>query len=248
MDYVKFTDQGKREVNEDYCSVSYYDEDICFVLADGLGGHGGGEIASSCAVSTVCRLFAEKGFYNEFFRDAFTEAQAAVLQKQKEYCAASKMKTTMVILVIHGDTAQWAHVGDSRLYHFSNGKLKKRTLDHSVPQMLVMTGDIKESEIRHHQDRNRLLRVIGIQGEEPRFEIGKPVKLKGRTQFLLCTDGYWELIEEADMMRIAKECRTADQWVEQMNQVILRNGGDTDMDNYSAIAVWDERKGGFFFK
>ena len=71
------------------------------------------------------------------------------------------MKTTVVVLHIKNKNARWAHVGDSRLYFFKNKKLIERTLDHSVPQNLVVCKEIKEKDIRYHADRNRLLRVLG---------------------------------------------------------------------------------------
>ncbi|MBQ8189094.1 MAG: protein phosphatase 2C domain-containing protein [Lachnospiraceae bacterium] len=74
---------------------------MCFALADGLGGHGGGEIASRCAVDAVCMLFGEKGFSENFFEEAFRDAQKSILQMQEELHAPSRLKTTLVILVIH---------------------------------------------------------------------------------------------------------------------------------------------------
>lgn len=70
---------------------------------------------------------------------------------------------------------QWGHVGDSRLYYFKNGKIVKRTLDHSVPQMLVARGEIDEKEIRHHPDRNRLVRVMGMEWDEPKYQVSEPM-------------------------------------------------------------------------
>lgn len=80
---------------------------------------------------------------------------------QKETREYADMKTTMVLLLISGNRAYWGHIGDSRLYYFKKNKMITRTLDHSVPQMLVNTGEIKEKDIRGHEDRSRLLRVVG---------------------------------------------------------------------------------------
>lgn len=245
MEFYTYTNPGMREINEDSCGVSQYGNTYCFVVADGLGGHGKGEVASSLAVEKVCELFMEKGFSKKFFDEAFKCVQQTILQKQYESRSMAQMKTTLVILVVHDGKADWAYIGDSRLYCFKNGCKKLRSLDHSVPQMLVMTGDIKESEIRHHPDRNRLMRVLGVQGEEPRYEVGENVKINGNMAFLLCTDGYWELIEDSDMETLLRTSESPEEWIKAMNLRIEQNGKGIDMDNYTSIAVWVKKKGLF---
>ena len=95
---------------------------------------------------------------------------------------------------------QWGHVGDSRLYYFKNGRIVKRTLDHSVPQMLVAAGEIDEKEIRHHPDRNRLVRVMGMEWDEPKYQVSEPMPEEPGQAFLLCSDGFWENIEEEQII------------------------------------------------
>ena len=122
---------------------------------------------------------------------------------------------------------------------FTQGLFKTttRTLDHSVPQMLVLTKEIKEKEIRNHPDRNRLLRVLGVSGDTPRFELSEIQKRKKQQAFLLCTDGFWELILEKEMWQCLKNAKTAQKWLEQMEEIICRRGEGQDMDNFSAIGV-----------
>lgn len=237
VDYTTYTNKGKREVNEDSCGVASFRDSYCFVVADGLGGHGGGDVASKCAVDAVCGLFSQTGYTEHFFRDAFQNAQRSIIAAQQQAHTVSQMKTTLVILVVTPGRTYWAHVGDSRLYHWKNQKLRERTVDHSVPQMLVMSGEIKESEIRHHPDRNRLLRVLGVKGEQPRYECGKPLRNSGDHTYLLCTDGYWELIAENAMTEALKSGKTLEEWIIHMNSQVLHNGANTEMDNYTAIAV-----------
>lgn len=225
--------------------MACYGESFCFVVADGLGGHGGGEIASRLAVDAVCSTFVAHGWTDRFFEAAFSKAQKEILAEQERQHAPSRMKTTLVVLVLHEGTAHWAHAGDSRLYYFKNGRIKKRTLDHSVPQMLALSGEIQEKEIRHHPDRNRLMRVLGIRGESPRFEAAAPIKLSGTQHFLLCTDGYWELAEETDMERLLAESDGVADWIQKMNEVVLKNGKNTDMDNFTCLAVSSRQKGLF---
>ena len=130
------------------------------------------------------------------------------------------------------------HVGDSRAYVFHHGKVKTRTLDHSIPQMLVLSREIKESQIRNHPDRNIVLRVLGVEWEEPMYELKEPMHLKNGQAFLLCSDGFWELIEEKQMCDLLKRSASPEEWLMQMAQVVKTNGMGRNMDNYSAIAVW----------
>ena len=238
MEFTTYSNQGSREYNEDSVGVAQCGNDMCFVLADGLGGHGGGEIASKTAVNMVCEYFTLNGFKEDFFATVFNLVQNAIFEEQYKAQSASKMKTTLVILVIVDGKAHYAHVGDSRLYIFKGRKMKSRTLDHSVPQMLALSKEIKESEIRHHPDRNRLMRVMGVQGETPRCDIAKPLKVKKGMAFLLCSDGYWELIEEKEMEKTLTLASTPEEWVGNMNTIICATGEGLDMDNYSAIALW----------
>ena len=237
IEYTTFTNAGSREINEDSCGVAVFEDAYCFVVADGLGGHGGGDVASSCAVRVVCELFEKTGYSGHFFEEAFQSVQREIVAAQQQARTVSQMKTTMVILVVTSKHTYWAHVGDSRLYQWSGQKLKLHTMDHSVPQMLALSGEITEAEIRHHPDRNRLLRVMGVKGESPQFQCGKGARNHGVQTYLLCTDGYWELIEAAQMTSILDTRRPLEEWIMGMNRTIVQAGVGTEMDNYTAVAV-----------
>ena len=148
------------------------------------------------------------------------------------------MKTTLCILHIQDSCASWLHVGDSRIYQFRKGKLIKKTLDHSVPQMLVAQGEIKESQIRFHEDRNRLLRVVGMSEKAPKYDMTQEVRIDATTSFLLCSDGFWEYLEEKEMIRLLKNASNPQEWIEKMEEIVMKRGQDKNMDNYSAIAVF----------
>lgn len=238
--FAMFSKKGSRENNEDSIGM-YQDEDSwCFILADGLGGHGKGEVASRTAVDAVIGQFVTQTEREDFLDRAFTAAQEAIVIRQHIDRSCFDMKTTMVVLNIENETVQWGHIGDSRLYYFQDGKLKERTLDHSVPQMLVTVGEIKEKEIRHHPDRNRLLRVLGVEMEEMNHQLSEVIKVVGKQAYLLCSDGFWELIDEKKMEATLRRSSDPEQWLEAMEAIILKNGKNTDMDNYSAVAVWME--------
>ena len=233
------TEKGDREVNEDSIKMIKTQDGYCFALADGLGGHGKGEVASQLVVENAVREFALGWDKETFLENAFLSGQEKLLDLQRQMNAGNAMKTTMVVLTIAGQEIRWGHVGDSRLYYFKNQrKLVTRTLDHSVPQMMVQTGAIKEKEIRGHADRNRLVRVMGVEWNEPKYEVSHPIEVRGKQAFLLCSDGFWEWITEKQMVYWLKKAKTVEEWVDGMRGDVIKNGMNKNMDNYSAIAVW----------
>ena len=244
--YKLFSNEGNREINEDCVGNAESEMGYVFTLADGLGGHGKGEVASEMAVEISTQLFGvAKAIDKVLISDIFEKSQETIMHEQEATHELSEMKTTLVVLLIDKDNvATWGHIGDSRMYHFNLAKKKlvSHTLDHSVPQMLVNIGEITEKDIRHHEDRNKLFRVIGSPWTNSSYEIAEPVKIKKNAAFLLCSDGFWELIEEKDMIACLKKAENVDQWVDQMVEIVKKNGEGTNMDNYSAIAVWVENE------
>lgn len=237
--YEMLSEDGGRERNEDSIGMVRNEDNLCFVLADGLGGHGGGGEASSLVVQSVLRDFEQNGrVTTEYLQECIQTSQNLLLEEQIRQDRCDEMKTTLVILLADEKQVLWGHVGDSRLYYFKNKKYMEHTLDHSVPQMLVMAGEIEEKDIRGHADRNRLLRVMGIEWDTSMYQLSQERKREKHMEFLLCSDGFWELIEEKYMMKYLKKSRTPAEWLERMKEEVLKNGEGKKMDNYSAIAVF----------
>ena len=233
-----YTDTGSREVNEDCIMTTERNGSRCFVLCDGLGGHGKGELASACVAASLCQSFEQAPDSDSFFASAIAAAQERLIAEQKRLGALFEMKTTAVVLVIDGGRWRCAHIGDSRAYHFRRCKQAFRTIDHSVPQMLALAGDIREKDIRCHPDRNRLLRVMGIESDSPRYELTGWQEIKSGDAFLLCSDGFWEPITEKEMSKLLKKAASAESWLAAMADTVRKNAAGTDMDNNSAIAVF----------
>lgn len=232
--YGMLTNKGERAANEDFLDVSITPERLSFILCDGLGGHGNGDIASRFVTEQVKAALEQ----NATIEESLQHAQDALLEKQIAEHAGNSMKTTVTCLTLAGDQARFAHVGDSRVYYFEKTKYVLRSQDHSIPQMLVNRGDIKEKDIRHHEDRSRLLRVMGTEWDRPKYQVVEGIKLTKRSSFLLCSDGFWELIDEKQMSKTLKKADSPQQWLAAMEEIVLANGRGTNMDNYSAIAVF----------
>jgi PPM family protein phosphatase len=229
---------GGRDMNQDAAEHCIAEEWACWVLADGLGGHGGGEEASRLATEAVMQAFQAHAECSPSALRTYIEfARQAVVKRQEENPMLNGMRTTLVVLVSDMRQALWAHVGDTRLYLFREGQLARQTRDHSVPQAMVDAKKIDAGEIRHHEDRNRLLRSIGGK-EEVRATIEEhPHTLRPGDAFLLCTDGFWEYVTETAMeVDLAKSATPAD-WLRFM-ELRIRSEAPQDQDNYSAVAIF----------
>ena len=238
--YKAVSHKGDRLYNEDGVFVGARDGQYCMALADGLGGHGNGDVASKTLLDFVNAQFAEEIADGNFIDSAFEDGQKSLLEKKRQDENCREMITTLVLLTLTDGCAYWGHIGDSRLYYFQDGKLVKRTLDHSVPQILALNHEIADSEIRHHPDRNRLLKAMGEMDQQITGYQKEEVPLKGKQAFLLCSDGFWEFILEEEMVRVLEEAKDVEQWMQDMEDIVKRHGRNYDMDNYSAIGVWIE--------
>jgi serine/threonine protein phosphatase PrpC len=236
--YAVLTKDGGRPINEDSVQVGSDGARQLFVLADGLGGHGAGEIASAIAVEQALLEFEKRLPADEQLPSSILAGQNALIEEQRRTARKNDLKTTITVLMLYDNKARWAHVGDSRIYWFKGFKQAERTLDHSVPQMLVNTGEIEEKDIRFHEDRNRLTRVMGMEWDTPRYSLSEEVTIAPPTSFLLCSDGFWELIDEQEMFRQLRRSATPEEWLDRMEQIVLQNGSSKRMDNYSAIGVF----------
>lgn len=230
-----YTHIGNRAVNEDsYCCGILSGSAVYAVLADGLGAHGGGSTASKIAVQQLSRWDNPDTLpTREQIGSWIQSANREILSRQTESC---QMKTTLVYLAAAGNRAVWAHVGDSRLYHFHNGTLLDYTLDHSVPQVQVKTGEITRDEIRFSPDRNLLLRAVGV--EDLRHEIHEPVTLApGWHAFLLCSDGFWEYVSDAEIWLDLQKSATPQDWIDYLRcRGEMRKQGS--IDNNTAVAIY----------
>lgn len=187
--------RGGRPYNEDRVVYAYTSEALMMAVADGLGGHSQGQVAAQMLVNTMTNLFKERAKPRlsdlpAFLLDGIYAAHDAI----NEYALRNKMKdpprTTCVVGVLQRGVACWAHVGDSRLYHFSNRRFVSRTHDHSAVQQLVDEGLLDEEQMSIHPDRNKLYNSVGGYSL-PDIELSDLVTLREGDVLLLCSDGVW---------------------------------------------------------
>ncbi|KIF80494.1 PP2C family protein-serine/threonine phosphatase [Noviherbaspirillum autotrophicum] len=231
---------GGRERNEDACGYLQEEGIVCCVLADGAGGHGGGDVASRVAVEAVLREFVAKPEASVSAVSALLRhANEAVLHHQGSDPGLADMRSTLVVLVLDTEAprAVWGHVGDSRLYLLRHGATQFRTRDHSLVQSMVDGGLISPEEALTHSERNVLIASIGSQESFQPSVVERPFAVSEGDAFLLCSDGFWGLQDEAAIEGALMEAMSPEAWLNRMEVDIsaqIREGSD----NFSAIGVW----------
>ena len=232
------SEKGSRRENEDCTGVMHGDRFVCAALADGLGGHLGGATASHIVIDSC--LEDAKAWLAETEEpdpgEWIERAQSLLLEGQKKKLSLRNMKSTLCLWVSNARSVRWAHIGDSRIYHFRNGKVMERTLDHSVPQILVQAGQLEETQIRHHPDRNRVLRCMGMEWTGKPYVVSPMTEYCPGDAFLLCSDGFWENIPEEAMEEYLYASDSAAMWIRYMKKYI-QNQEIAGLDNYSAIGL-----------
>lgn len=230
---------GGRAENQDQAGDLEADGARIWVVADGLGGHAGGARASTAAVRAILDEFRrDPGSDAKRLESGFVAAQEAIRRVQYEDPSIAGCRTTAVVLLEEQGQTLWGHVGDTRLYQLHDHRVAHQTLDHSVPQALASAGEIDPEEIRRHPDRNRLLRALG--GDEdptPTLPGAGHTRIDARDVFLLCTDGFWEYITEADMEETLAEASDPEAWLAELERLLLERASGA-YDNYTATAVF----------
>jgi protein phosphatase len=199
------SDKGKvRTSNQDsgYAGVNLY------VVADGMGGHAGGDIASALATQHVAKIddvYEDSDQAMASLLDAMREANQTLSDTVDKFGYLAGMGTTMDAVIFTGDIANIAHIGDSRVYLMRDSQMQQITKDHTWVQQLVDSGRLTEEEALVHPRRNVILRVLGDTSEEPEFDIHQ-LEVRPGDRLLLCSDGLCGVVPTAlieENMRVA---------------------------------------------
>ena len=229
----------ERQANEDSFYVSTDSDSInLFILADGMGGYNGGEVASKLAVESVKEYVYKNFDFNVLTHDSILSLLKAALiyaNKQVYDRSISKkslrgMGTTLDVCLIIKNKLYMAHIGDSRIYRLRKNYLRLLTKDHSYVEQLIEDGEISEEEAEHHPERNKLTKALGCM---PNIEPDAGYKnFQKEDIILMCSDGLTKMLNEEEIKNIIQEDieTSAENLVEKAND----NGG---YDNITVIIV-----------
>lgn len=207
------TDIGKaREINQDYYSISKPEDHLqLFILADGMGGYNGGEVASRLATEAA-KSYIENNFNQiehtkeeilNLIKNAVEYANMVVFEKSKSVSELEGMGTTLDICFIYNNKIYIGHVGDSRVYRIRGDLIRKLTKDHSYVQQLVEDGKITREEADHHPKKNMLTKALGCTAYvEPDI---RARNLEAGDILVMCSDGLTNMVEEKEIYRVVKE-------------------------------------------
>lgn len=248
ISFSHITGIGGRESNQDALASAHHGDMACYVVADGTGGHQGGEVASAIVVKSVI----------DAFRAALDQSSGAssiesILQSCIEYAAVEvargktghdhlqSMSATVAAVLI--DTGRclvtWAHLGDTRVYLFREGRLLHVTKDHSLVQQFIDAGLVESAEMRTHPQRNLLYAAVGVDGDVPPA-IQSAIALQNGDAILICTDGLWEWITEDEMEHCLSHAADVDSWLAALCAAADKSSAASGKmrDNFTAQALW----------
>ncbi len=237
--------KGGREKNEDRMGYCYTRDAGLFALADGMGGHPEGEVASQLALQTLAAMFQRdaKPVLKEpmrFLHEAIIAGHHQLLRYATQKALIDTPRTTVVACVLQGNSAYWAHCGDSRLYLVRGEKLVARTRDHSYSELQETMSHVVPMGERFN--RNVLFTCLGSPGKPVVDTVG-PLMLQAGDRLLLCSDGLWGTVSDAEITdQLARN--TISDAVPELVEQALRNGGPKS-DNVSVLAVeWESAEDG----
>lgn len=222
IDSFSYSNCGKYPENEDstFCGGK------AFAVADGLGGHGNGAAASACVTNYIAQNYGD--FFEKSPACLLSGANAAV------YSLGNNSRSTVAAVFAEDGRFGYTNVGDSRVYFFRNGRLLCRTKDHSVCQAAVDAGMMTEEQIRYNEDRSKLLKAIGNDAELKPPKEYDAIELQNGDAFLICSDGFWEYVYEAEMEIDLLKAESAEKWAGYMLRRHLKRS-ECECDNFSVI-------------
>ena len=238
--------KGGREKNEDRMGYCYTRDAGLFALADGMGGHPEGEVASQLALQTMAGLFQRDCRPAlpdplRFLQDAILAGHHRLLRYAAQKALVDTPRTTLVACLMQGNEAYWAHCGDSRLYLVRAGKLIARTRDHSYMELQQTLKQAVPMDSRYN--RNVLFTCLGSPGK-PVIDTVGPLLLEAGDRMMLCSDGLWGTVDDSVITERLANHPISDAVPELVEQA-LRNGGPK-CDNVSVLAVeWESAEDRF---
>lgn len=243
MEYSYLTDPGKiRDHNEDSVTVIKNSSgEILLAVADGMGGHRGGEIASSIAISHIGKRFIEisslgnKEDAINWIKDVVSEANVQIYKYTSENPESTGMGTTLVLAVLTNQFLLFGNIGDSSGYVFKNERIHKITTDHTLVNLLVKSGELTEEEAKEHPRKNVLMRALGAttKVEMDIFDVERDVD-----GVMLCSDGLTNMLDDEQISKVLCEKTSVE---EKLTKLIIKsnNRGGTDNISIAYLSIKD---------
>ncbi len=238
MKAFALTNMGvRRNTNQDYAYVS--EQNVgnlpnILIVADGMGGHKAGEVASEQAVNAVLESIKQNESKDKItiIEEAIATANEKVLNMATSDEKFKGMGTTLVVATLENDILYVANVGDSRLYLIDNDDIRQITRDHSLVQEMVSLGELDKESARTHARKNVITRAIGV--NEKIIADFFEVDISENTKILLCSDGLSNMVEDSQINDIVKECagKTLEDTVHKLIDIANENGG---LDNIAVV-------------
>ncbi len=200
------TDTGrKRKENQDFCAVFSKGDALLMVVADGVGGHKCGDVASRLAVETLRRMFNETEIEDprDFFEHAIQKANQEVRNYIEATPSCKGMATTFTAVIIRNSTLTLLHVGDSRAYLLRKGRFQRLTEDHTLVRRMMQEGVLSPEEAKTHPKRHIIVNAVGIAPIQE-FDL-RQMELQVGDKILLCSDGLYDEVSEREIAKILEE-------------------------------------------
>lgn len=245
MEYSYLTDPGKvRNHNED--SVIIVENklgEVLLAVADGMGGHRAGEVASSIAISHIGKRFQDTSSVGtkedaiSFIKEIVSEANVLLYKYTNEHEESTGMGTTIVLAIVTKDFLLFGNIGDSSGYVLKNNKLNKITVDHTLVSLLVQSGELTLEEAKEHPKKNVLMKALGATSsiEMDIFDVEREVD-----GILLCSDGLTNMLDDEQITKVLiDENLTLD---EKLNKLIIKSNNRGGTDNISIAYLKDGAK------
>ncbi|MGZ8201603.1 MAG: Stp1/IreP family PP2C-type Ser/Thr phosphatase [Methylosarcina sp.] len=233
------SDTGRiRSNNQDNIGIINFSDskNLLAIVADGMGGHQGGEVASRIAVETIQKEFSKRlDQHNGFLalKKVFQKANNVIFQLARQSPELAGMGTTLVAMVLLNGRVYYANTGDSRLYWIRAGQWRQLSQDHTLVNEMVHRGLLEPEAAKTHPDKHVISRAVGthakIQVDVPEL----PLSIEIGDSFLLCSDGLYDLVEESEMVELIGE-NTSQQACQQLVDLANSRGG---YDNISIIII-----------
>ena len=231
--------KGGRRVNQDRMGYLYTRDSMLVLVADGMGGHARGEVASQLTLQTIASIYQRDAKPilpdpTRFLEESVLASHRELHRYRAEHSLPEAPRTTLVACIVQQGVAIWAHVGDSRLYLIRGGRILERTIDHSRVHHLVQSGLIRPEDAKDHPERNRIFNCIGAY-VAPTVEISRPFAMRNGDTLLLCSDGLWGALSDRQIAE-AFTGKTVMRAVPELMELALELSGP-EADNCTAIAI-----------